>query len=263
VPRDHWSGADQYEAYVGRWSRAVAPRFIEDLGIPAGRRWLDVGSGTGAVARAILDEGAPASVVGVDPSQVFLDEATATIVDPRARFIVGDGASLPFDEGSFDVVVSGLVLNHIPNHAAVLAEMHRVAARGGTVAAYIWDYRGRMDLIRRFWDAAVALDPAAAALDQGANCTICSPGALAAVFESVELTKVDVHPIDVPTRFRDLDDYWAPFLGGVGPAPAYVASLAVDRRQAIRQRLAETLPIAPDGSIDLIARAWAVRGQRP
>jgi SAM-dependent methyltransferase len=263
VPRDHWSGADQYEAYIGRWSRAVAPRFVEGLGIPAGRRWLDVGSGTGAVSRAILEEGAPASVVGVDPSRVFLDQATATIVDPRARFITGDGDALPFDEGSFDVVVSGLVLNHVPNHTAVLAEMHRVTARRGTVAAYIWDYRGRMDLIRRFWDAAVSLDPAAAALDQGANCTICSPEALAGAFGSAELIDIDIHPIDVPTRFRDLDDYWTPFLGGVGPSGAYVASLAVDSREAIRRRLAETLPIAPDGSIDLIARAWAVRGQRP
>jgi SAM-dependent methyltransferase len=240
----------------------VAPRFVDDLGVPSGRRWLDVGCGTGAVTSAILLQAEPSSVVGIDPSRAFVEQAAAMIVEPRVRFVVGDGASSPFEDGSFDAVVSGLVLNHVPHHGAVVAEMCRVAASGGTVAAYIWDYRGRMDVIRRFWDAAVAVDAAAARVDQGANCTICSPEALAAAFEAAGLTEVDAHPIDVPTRFRDLDDYWTPFLGAVGPAPAYVASLAPDARDAIRQRLAATLPIAADGSIDLIARALAVRGQR-
>ena len=73
------------------------------------------------------------------------------------------------------MVVSGLVLNFIPDLASGLAEMRRVAAPGATIAGYVWDYAGRMDLIRRFWDAAVALDPAAAPSDEGIRFPICAP----------------------------------------------------------------------------------------
>ena len=131
-------------------------------------------------------------------------EHAATVIDPRVRFVIGDGAALPLDDGSVDAVVSGLVLNHVADASVLLAEMHRVAVAGGTVAAYVWDYAGRMDMIRRFWDAAVVLDPDAAALDQGVRSPICSPGPLRDAFEKADLTAVDVQPIDVPTAFPRL-----------------------------------------------------------
>jgi SAM-dependent methyltransferase len=263
APRDRWIGSDAYEAYVGRWSRKVAVNFVERLAIPPGARWLDVGCGTGAVTGAILDRADPGSVTGVDASVDFVGRAAGMVADPRVRFVVGDAAALPLEDGSADAVVSGLVLNHVPDAHRVVAEMRRVAASGGTVAAYVWDYAGRMDLIRRFWDAAVALDPGAAILDQGLNSPICSPGPLGDAFETAGLTAIDVRPIDVPTPFRDIDAYWAPFLGGVGEAPRYVASLDPGAQAALRERLAATLPIAADGSIELIARAWAVQGRNP
>jgi SAM-dependent methyltransferase len=261
VPRDRWSGGDDYEAYVGRWSRKVAPRFIDRLAIPPGARWLDVGCGTGALTGAILERTVPSSVLGVDPSADFVDVAARTQTDPRVRFAVADAAALPLEDGSVDVVASGLVLNFIPDIADALREMRRVAVSGGTVAAYVWDYAGRMDLIRRFWDAAIAVDPGAAAHDEGSRFPICSPGSLRDAFETAGLTAVDVHPLDVPTRFRDFDDYWDPFLSGVGPAPGYAVTLDPDAQAALRARLESTLPIAADGSIDLIARAWAARGR--
>jgi SAM-dependent methyltransferase len=181
--------------------------------------------------------------------------------DPRVRFAVADASALPAKTGSVDVVVSGLVLNFVPDILGGLKEMRRAAASGGTVAAYVWDYAGRMDLIRRFFDAAIAVDPGAAAHDEGIRFPICSPDGLRDAFETAGLTAVDVEALDVPTRFRDFDDYWAPFLTGVGPAPGYAVSLAPDVQAAVRTRLQETLPIAADGSIDLIARAWAVRGR--
>jgi ubiquinone/menaquinone biosynthesis C-methylase UbiE len=261
VPRDRWTGGDDYEAYVGRWSRKVAPRFIDGLSIPPGARWLDVGCGTGALTGAILEQAQPSSVLGVDPSADFVDVATRTQADPRARFAVADAAALPLGGGSVDVVVSGLVLNFVPDIAAALREMRRVAVSGGTVAAYVWDYAGRMDLIRRFFGAAIAVDPGAAAHDEGSRFPICSPGSLQDAFETAGLTAVDVHALDITTRFRDFDDYWAPFLTGVGAAPAYAASLGPDAQAAVRARLEATLPAAADGSIELIARAWAVQGR--
>jgi hypothetical protein len=140
--------------------------------------------------------------------------------------------------------------------------MVRVGRPSATVAAYVWDYAGRMEPLRRFWDAAVALDPAASAVDEGARFPICAPEPLRRAFEDAGLTTVAVEAIEVPTVFRDFDDYWTPFLSGVGPAPGYAASLGDDAREALRERLRVRLPSEPDESIHLVARAWAVRGRR-
>jgi hypothetical protein len=129
------------------------------------------------------------------------------------------------------------------------------------VAAYVWDYAGQMQMLRYFWDAAVALDPAARDLDEGRRFPICQPDALRSVFERAGLSRVRGRAIDVPTDFRDFDDYWSPFLGGQGPAPSYVASLDETHRAALRDGLRAALPVARDGSIHLVARAWAIRGE--
>ncbi len=139
--------------------------------------------------------------------------------------------------------------------------MTRVTRTGGTVAAYVWDYAGKMELMRHFWDAAVALDPDAAALDEGLRFPICNSDALRRSFEQASLTDVTVTSIDVETRFRDFDDYWNPFLGGQGPAPTYCMSLDKTSRAALRDAIRQQLPIEDDGSIPLIARAWAIRGR--
>jgi SAM-dependent methyltransferase len=167
---------------------------------------------------------------------------------------------LPFDAASFDAVVSGLVLNFVPEPARAVAEMKRVARSGGTVAAYVWDYADKMELMRYFWDAAVALHPAARDLDEGPRFPVCKPGPLERLFTGAGLREVEVRAIDVPTHFRDFDDYWSPFLGGQAPAPGYAMSLTEERRSELRECIRRSLPIQPDGSIGLMARAWAVRG---
>jgi len=140
--------------------------------------------------------------------------------------------------------------------------MVQAVRKGGTVAAYVWDYAGQMQLMRYFWDAAVALDPAACTLDEGQRFPLCQPEPLRQLFQTAQLGKVGVRSIDIPTTFRDFDDYWSPFLGGQAPAPGYAMSLSEERRVALREQIRATLPIAPDGSIHCIARAWAVRGVR-
>jgi SAM-dependent methyltransferase len=255
---DTWERGSPYERYVGRWSRRVAPLFLSWLKIPAGRRWLDVGCGTGALTAAILDCCSPASTFGVEPSEGFLEAAKESLAD-RAVLRQGSATAIPLGDASVDVVVSGLVLNFVPDQRAALVEMARVAANGGTIAAYVWDYAGKMELMRHFWDAAVELNPGAATLDEGVRFPSCRPQALEELFLGAGLEEVEVTPLDIPTPFADFDDYWQPFLGGQGPAPAYAMSLDEVRRARLRDRLRERLPAAADGSISLIARVWATR----
>ena len=185
-----------------------------------------------------------------------------TIPDKRASFQVGDAQALPVEAAVYDAVVSGLVLNFVARPDQMVAEMARTANPGGLVATYVWDYAGKMQFMRHFWDAAVTLDPMADNLDEGRRFPLCNPSPLADLFQSAGLTSVDVQPIDVWTLFKDFDDFWLPFLGGQGPAPGYVMSLSEAGRTELRERIRSTLPFAPDGSIPLVARAWAVRGVR-
>lgn len=256
---DTWERGSPYEQYVGRWSRRAAPLFLKWLAVPAGLRWLDVGCGTGALCAAIVDQCAPSSVAGVEPSQGFLETARENLAG-RAHFHPGSATAIPLGDASVDITVSGLVLNFVPDPRAGLAEMARVTAKGGTIAAYVWDYAGKMELMRYFWDAVVALDPSAAKLDEGTRFPLCRPEALQTLFAAAGLEAVAVAPIDIPTPFADFDDYWQPFLGGQGPAPAYAMSLDEAARSRLRNRIAERLPRRKDGSIPLMARAWAVRG---
>lgn len=262
TPDDPWLSGDPYERYMGRWSRQTAPRFVAWLGLPAAQRWLDVGCGTGALCTAILAHAAPSSVVGVEPSQGFLDKARLQLAD-RADLRRGSAAALPLEDGAVDATVSGLMLNFAPDAPAALAEMTRVTARGGTVAAYVWDYAGGMQLIRHFWDAAVALDPLAAAFDEGVRFPLCQPRPLADLFARAGLADVEVAALDIDTPFTGFDDFWQPFLGGQGPAPGYAMGLDEAARARLCTALRDRLPMQADGTLALTARAWAARGRVP
>jgi SAM-dependent methyltransferase len=255
-----WAVGDAYEAYVGRWSRPVAVAFLRWLRVPADQRWLDVGCGTGALTATILTEADPAEVLGVDPSEEFLANARIRIGDPRATFDTGDARALPLPDRHFDAVVSGLALNFVPDPLLAVGEFARVAASGRVAAAYVWDYAEGMAMMRYFWDAAKDLDPAAADLDEGRRFPLCQPEPLRQLWTKAGLQEVSVEAIEAPTVFADFDDYWNPVLGGQGPAPGYAMSLTDEHRHALRDLLRDRLPSGMDGSIQLAARAWAVKG---
>lgn len=260
---DVWAVGPAYEAYVGRWSRRVSVAFVHWLGAPAGLRWLDIGCGTGALTSALLPRAVPQHVMGMDLSAPFVTYARAQITDPRATFNAADARSLPLRDRCCDVVVSGLALNFVPDAARAAAEFARVTRPGGMVAAFVWDYAEGMQMMRTFWDAAIALDPEALELDEGKRFPLCHPDSLRRTWADAGLEDVTVDAIDMPTTFADFDDYWTPFLGGQGPAPGYVASLLPERRDLLRDTLRDRLPIGSDGSIALIARVWAVKGTAP
>lgn len=260
LSKEVWASGDAYEPYVGRWSRLVAREFLTWLGVAPGSRWLDVGCGTGALSQNVLGVAAPAHVKGMDRSDGYIAHAREQMHDDRISFEVGDAQALPDETASYDATVSGLVLNFIPQPDRAVSEMARVVKPGGIVAAYVWDYSGKMQLMRHFWNAAIALDPHAIELDEGRRFPLCQAKPLAELFQGAGLKKVEVQPIDISTDFKDFDDYWSPFLGGQGPAPSYAMSLSEERRTALRERIRAGLPFALDGSIPLVARAWAVRG---
>ncbi len=257
-----WAAGEVYEPYVGRWSRVVAPEFVRWLDPAPAKDWVDVGCGTGELSAAILATAAPQSIRGVDPSEAFVAFAKNRFDDVRITFTVGSAQDLPIEDRSSDFVVSGLSINFVPNPAEGIAECARVTRPDGVVAAYVWDYACEMQMMRYFWDAAADLDPAAKQLDEGSRFSICQPDALEALFSNAGLHSVETRAIDVATVFADFDDYWSPFLGGQAPAPLYAMSLSEQKRNELRDLLRERLPTGSEGTIPLIARAWAVKGTR-
>jgi len=255
-----WDSGHAYEQYVGRWSRKVAADFLRWLARLPGLAWADVGCGTGALASAILNVCEPSSVYGIDSSEAFVSQARLRISDARVRFETGDATHLPWASGVRDVTVSGLVLNFVRDHESMTREMARVTRSGGRVAAYVWDYAGGMQMMRHFWDAAIAVSSSDGKLDQAERFPLCQPGPLQGLFERTGLKSVTVCAIDIPTVFQDFDDYWKPFLGRTGAAPTYLASVGGEVQERIRLCLKSRLASTRGGPIELTARAWAVQG---
>jgi SAM-dependent methyltransferase len=258
---DRWAAGSVYEEFMGRWSRRLAPRFVSWLRIPAGAHWLDVGCGTGALANAVLSDAGPASVVGCDPAEALLEYARSRSRDPRVAFIATGVGALPRRQEGYGSIASLFALNFFPEPGAAIQEMRSLAAPGGVISACVWDYQDGMEFLRRFWDAASALDPAARELHEGRRFPLCRPDALENLFRGGGLEDVRCEAIEITTEFAGFDDLWQPFLGGTGPAPSYVATLDEDRRAALARTLEQSLPKRPGGAIELTARAWAVRGR--
>jgi trans-aconitate methyltransferase len=259
-PKENWGSAGPYERYVGRWSRKVASEFLDWISVPPGKAWADVGCGTGALVESILAKCEPESIVAVDKAEGFVSQARRNHTDPRVSFETADASQLPWDRAKFDATVSGLVLNFVPDYKAVTKEMARVTKPGGKVAAYVWDYGNGMQMMRHFWDAAVAVSPHDAKLDQGERFPICQPEPLQELFQETGLSSVTCRAIEMPTVFLDFEDYWSPFLGKQGAAPSYLASVNDETREKIRALLESRLVPSADGTIALRARAWAVQG---
>jgi SAM-dependent methyltransferase len=199
----------------------------------------------------------------VDPSAAYVAYARSRVPDGRIRFVTGDAQQLQLVDGSFDRVVSLLVMNFIPDPAKALREMIRVSRPGGVVAAAVWDYGDGMEMLRVFWDEAIVRDPGVAPRDER-HMPLCKRGELSALWRAHGLENVEEQPLTIQLPFASFEDFWSPFLGGQGPAGAYVATLTATEREALRLRLKHRLlGDAPDRAITLQARAWAVKGKVP
>jgi SAM-dependent methyltransferase len=247
---------------MGRWSRVLARELLVFAGIRDGQRVLDVGTGTGALASALVASGPNVQVVGVDPSAGFIAYAQKN-GGPRARFEVGDAQALKFADGSFDAAMALLVLNFVPDHAKAAFEMRRVTRPGGTVSACVWDYDAGMQMLRYFWDEVIALDPAMEPKDER-HMKLSRRGQLGELWRKAGFTNVEEQPLTIDQQYSSFNDYWESFLKGAGPGGAYVVSLPEPKRQELERRMRERLlKNGQDGPFTLKARAWCVKGQPP
>ena len=252
-----------YERFMGRWSRLLAPPYVAFAGVKDGDRVLDVGTGTGSVARAVEANMPASQIVGVDPSAGFIAYAQKNAKSSRARFEVGDAQALKQADASFDNTLALLVMNFVPDHNKAIAEMRRVTRPQGTVSACVWDYDQGMQMLRFFWDEAIALDPAIEPKDER-HMKLSRQGQLGNLWKKAGLVNVKEEPLVIDQAYSSFDDYWAPFTKGAGPGGAYVVSLPENRRRNLEARMRKRLlGDRADGPFTLTARAWCVRGEVP
>ncbi|MGH2947123.1 MAG: class I SAM-dependent methyltransferase [Solirubrobacteraceae bacterium] len=254
------TSAAAYDRHIGRYGSQLAAALIAAAGIRPGQGVLDVGCGPGALTKALAELVGAERVAAVDPSEPFAAACRSRL--PGVRVEVAAAEALPFADDSFDAALSQLVVNFMRDAAAGVREMRRVTRAGGTVASAVWDYADGMTLLRRFWDAAAALDPAAAELDEGRSMPYCRPEELDRLWRAAELREVTVSPLLLEARYSDFADLWQPLEAGPGPSGAYVVSLRADDRARLRDELRRRLEVG-DGPFELAARAWCVVGRVP
>ena len=247
---------DAYDRFMGRYSRELAPRLVAFAGLAEGMRALDVGCGSGLLTSTLADRLDAANVAAADPSESLLAACAARVPGADVRWAPAE--ELPWPDGSFDAVLSQLVLNFVADADAAVAEMRRVAVPGAILASCTWDYAGGMRMLHTFWDAATELDPAAPA---ESSMRYRTEEELASLWERGGVSDVETGALEVEVGYDSFDEYWESFTLGVGPAGEYYASLDEDAREALREGCFSRLG-SPAGPFSLGARAFAVRGTR-
>jgi len=252
-----------YERFMGRWSRLLAPDYIAFAGIKNGDRVLDVGTGTGSLATTLEATMPESEIVGIDPSDGFIAYAQKNAKSTRAHFEVGNAQALKFNDGSFDDTLALLVINFVPDQGKAVAEMRRVTRPQGIVSACVWDYDRGMQMLRFFWDEAVAFDPAIEPKDER-HMKLSHQGELGDLWRQAGLINIKEEPLTIDQAYSSFNDYWEPFTKGAGPGGAYVVSLSQERREQLEARIRKRLlGDRDDGPFKLTATAWCVRGQVP
>lgn len=242
--------ADSYQRYMGRYSRPLAEKFVDLVGVHAGDRVVDVGCGPGVLTGPLVERCGASSVCAVDPSASFTAAARDRFPDVDVRDAAAE--SLPFEDGTFDAALAQLVVNFMADPVAGLREMGRVTRSGGTVAASVWDLAGEAGPLQAFWRAAQAVDPEAQ--DEG-ELPGSREGHLAELAEAAGLREIRSTSLTVQVQFASFEEWWAPYLLGVGPAGSYVASLSPDLRDRVRESCRSRFP---EGPFEHGGAAWVV-----
>ncbi|WP_454619364.1 class I SAM-dependent methyltransferase [Bradyrhizobium cenepequi] len=254
-----------YEQLMGRWSRKLAPLFIDFAGVADGESILDVGCGTGSLTFALVRAADLGEIAAIDYSSVFVEEAIRRNADPRIKIRQADACALPFVGGTFDRALALLVLHFVPEAGKAVAEMRRVVRSGGVVAATVWDHLGGMPGMRMMVDTVAALSEAGREL-RARYCfqPMMQPGEMKRTF--VEQGLVDVTEVELMIRmdYVSFDDYWAPIAAGEGPLGKYMAMLDAAERARTTAAVRDAYEAGrPDGPRSFANVAWACRGVVP
>jgi SAM-dependent methyltransferase len=245
--------ADAYMRFMGKYSEPLAARFAELAGVRRGQRVLDVGCGPGALAAELVSRAGADAVSAVEPSASFAAAVRERLPGVDVRLSAAE--QLPFPDDAFDAAMAQLVVHFMADPVAGLREMGRVTRPGGVVSACVWDHAGGRGPVSVFWSAVRELDPAA---DDESGLAGVREGHLASLFTQAGLGGIEVTTLTVGVRHASFEQWWEPFTLGVGPAGAYVASLAPDRRVALREQCRRLLPASP---FQTSATAWAATGR--
>jgi ubiquinone/menaquinone biosynthesis C-methylase UbiE len=262
-----FSNPEGYELWMGRWSTRLAPAFVGFAGLPKGGHFLDVGSGTGVLAAALLEGVEDCTVIGIDPAESYVAYSRERIHNERLRFEQGDALAIPFEDGSFDGTLALLILQELPDAPKAVQEMRRVTRVGGYVATNQWSFEYGMPMLSLFWDAVIEVVATDAAREAATNCMVVDypdEDALRHLWEAAGLVEVETQRHEVDMTFASFEDYWTPFLTDVSSASSYTGKLRVDQVGDIKSHLRQTVTgVAPDRPFSLQAHAWAVRGKVP
>lgn len=244
-----------YDRFMGRYSTGLSAPFADFAGIAPGDRVLDVGCGPGALTAELIARLGAGSVVGVDPSESYAQAARERFPDTRIE--LATAGTLPFADGAFDAALAQLVVHFLQDPVHDLAELARVARPGGVVAASVWDHAGRTSPLSRFWDVLSDVDPSA---PSEGDMPGTRKGQLGEYLASAGLADIVETVLTVRVTHDSFEDWWQPYLGGVGPAGAYVAALDPEARGALERAMRAAMPRAP---FEIVGAAWAARGTVP
>jgi ubiquinone/menaquinone biosynthesis C-methylase UbiE len=246
-----------YERFMGRWSRAVAPVFLDWLAPSPAACWLEVGCGTGICTGLIVDGCSPASLIGVDSSQAQIEHARGLPIGAHADFRVADALALPFPEATFDVVVSALLINFVQTPALAVSEMRRVARTGGVVAGYVWDFAAERS---PSWPMRVGMRRFGMDIPDVPGSRITSLAALSGLFEAAGLSAIHTRSIEVAQSFTDFDDFWRAQTPGYMPTTKMIGALPEGDRQKLQETVKAGIPLSSTGKMEYSARAHAIKG---
>ncbi|UCI08025.1 class I SAM-dependent methyltransferase [Mesorhizobium sp. B1-1-8] len=254
--------ASGYEQLMGRWSRRLAPLFIDFAGLAPGEKILDVGCGTGSLTFELAKSAGLAEIQAIDFSPVFVAAAKEKNTDPRIEIQQGDATALPFEDGKFDRALALLVLHFVPETGKAVAEMRRVVRPGGVIAAVVWDHYGGMPGMRMMIDTVAALSESGRQL-RSRYCfqPMMQPGEMKRTFVEAGLAGVIEAELMIRMDYQNFEDYWAPIAAGEGPLGKYMTTLDGAERERTEAAVRDAYEAGrPDGPRSFANVAWACRG---
>jgi SAM-dependent methyltransferase len=244
--------ASAYDRFMGRYSTQLAPQLADLGGVRAGQRVLDVGCGPGALTAELVRRVGEDAVSAVDPSESFVAATRAR--HPGVDVQLGSAEHLLFSDGVFDAAFAQLVVHFMADPVGGLREMKRVTKSGGVVIACVWDHAGERSPLAAFWQAARELDPD---VQDESDLAGAREGHLGELLAAAGLTSIQETAVTASTEFASVDEWWEPFMLGVGPAGAYAKTLDDPACDVLRARCQQLLPAAP---FTLHTVAWAACG---